>query len=828
MKYKDNSLPIGDRVLDLMSHMTLEEKIAQLCSDLPASLLNDDHTVDIDQLKDNFSNGLGRITQFSILGLQSTKDIVEIGNDIQKFFVEETRLGIPVIFQAENLSGIPVKGGSIFPAMINVASTFNPALAEKMSEIIADETRAVGVRHALSPVLDIAREPRWGRVYETFGEDQYLISQMGKAYVKGMQKEKVNGVIATGKHFLGYSVTQAGLNVAATSVTPKELYEVYATPFEAAIKDAGLTSIMASYSEIDGLPVGANPQILRKLLRETMGFKDVILSDGGAIWKFFNHFRIAKTYKEAGLLGIKGGLDTEMPIGNAYKLLPEYIAEGKLDEELITQAVYRVLYSKFQYGLFEDPYTEYTSNVFYNKAHFDYSRKITDESIILLKNSDNVLPISNRATKIALVGPHADTLKNHMSGYTYPSYIEMFFNNKEETEEDVTFHGIMDEVQKANIENQATETTTKEDPFAKLLNFYKNSSEKTINLETLLKETFEANTLYEELSKQYSVDYVKGCEINSSDESEFDKAIKLAKQKDLIIFATGGNCGWTNSTGGEGKDRASLDLPGNQQKLLDQLMELNKPIILIIFGAGPYSIKRAANNENVKGILQSWLPGAFGSQSLVKILSGELNPSGKLPMTVPQSVGQVPIFYNHKMGSGYDTNNDEALEIFAGGYVDEESEPLYCFGHGISYSDIKIKDSTVGSQNVDSNDSIKVSVTLQNDSDIKGSEVVQIYYRFNDAHVTRPVKQLVAFQKVELDSREEKQILFEISCRQLGYYDENMDFVVEPGSADIMVGTSSKNIVAKHQINITGNKLNVLGNRVYSSKNTIRSNSLQN
>ncbi len=399
--------------------------MAQLCSDLPQVFLSD-LSNDFQNIAPKYRAGLGRITQYSTAGLKSSIEIARLSNAIQHFFVEKTRLGIPVIFQAESLSGYPAEGGTMFPAMINIASTFNPELVKEMSGVISEECKAVGIRQALSPLFDICREPRWGRLYETFGEDSYLVSQIGIAYVKGLQKNKCDGVLSTGKHFLGYGETQAGLNTAATKVGDRELYELFATPFEAAIHEADLASVMTSYSEIDGIPCGANPKISRKLLRDTLRFKGVVVSDGGAVWKMFNTFGIAKDYFGAGLLAIKGGIGTEMPVGNAFRNLGKYIESGELDISLVDDAVARVLTSKFELGLFDHPYidADNAAKHMVNNSKIDLSKKITEQSIILLKNEGNLLPIRNK-TKVAVIGPHGGAVRPSISGYTAVAYFEL-------------------------------------------------------------------------------------------------------------------------------------------------------------------------------------------------------------------------------------------------------------------------------------------------------------------------------------------------------------------------------------------------------------------
>lgn len=344
--YKDANAPIEERVEDLLGRMTLEEKVAQLCGDLPFSVVRAGK-VDREALKERFPDGHGRFTQYSLLGIADPEDIANITNEIQRYFVEETRLGIPVALQSEDLCGYPAVGGTIFPSMTNVAATWEPELAKDMAGIIGQEARAVGINSSMSPVIDVSRDPRWGRTYETFGEDAYLVTQMGVNYIQGMQGEHKEGTACIAKHFLGYSETQGGLNCAAARINDRELYEVFATPFEAAAKLADVSGVMANYGEIDGLNVLVNPKISKTLLRDTMGFKGMLTSDGGGVQRLFGFYHVANSYGEAAYLAKKAGCDTEIPVGAGFRQLPEYVRAGKLDEACIEESVRRILTIKF-------------------------------------------------------------------------------------------------------------------------------------------------------------------------------------------------------------------------------------------------------------------------------------------------------------------------------------------------------------------------------------------------------------------------------------------------------------------------------------------------
>lgn len=813
--YKDKTQPIKKRVEDLLSRMTLEEKAAQLCGNLPACCVKAGK-VDTEMLREMFPHGHGRFTQFSLVGLSGPKMISRITNEIQRYFVEETRLGIPVVFQAENLCGYPGAGGTLFPAMINLGSTWKPELAQEMSRIIGRESRAVGITSAMSPVIDVTRDPRWGRVYETYGEDPYLVSQMGINYIKGMQNNKTNGVACIAKHFLGYSETQGGLNCAAARINKRELYETFATPFEAADKVAEVSGMMANYGEIDGLPVGANRELARSLLRDTMQFEGMLTSDGAAIMKMWNYYHIAATYEEAGLIAKEGGLDTEIPVGGAFAALPHFVKEGRLDEKLIDESVKRVLTIKFAYGLFEHPYvdTGVVVQSMRTSQSLALSEQIAGDSLILLKNN-GILPLK-KTMKLAVIGPHADSLRYPVSGYTYPAYIEMIEASIKN--EHISFNGIADEAAAAKKEGK------KKSPFASAMDMYANGELKALGgSETVLRD-MGARSLKEVLSDRFETVYAKGCDILNPDRSGLVQAVETAQECDAVVMALGGNCGWVNVTGGEGKDRCHLGLPGVQQELLEAVAATGKPIIVVFYGPGIFTMNWAS--QHAAAIVQAWMPGPSAGKAVVDLLDGSINPGGKLTVSVPRCEGQLPIYYNQKVGSSYSRGTGDSFNsmIFSGGYVDGDDTPLYPFGYGLSYTKFTLSDFSADAE-VSTSETIHASCTVKNTGNRTGSEVVQMYIHFKDAHVTRPNKQLCAFKRIELAPGEKRKLNFAVDCAQIGYYNENMEFVVEPGRMDIMLGTSAHDLPFVRQIRLVGEKVSVMGRRSYSSTVTVLSDS---
>ncbi len=808
--YKDPHQPIEARVEDLLSRMTLEEKVAQLCGDLPASFI-EDGKVNTELLKEKFPDGHGRFTQYSIVGLVSPEQISRISNQIQRYFVEETRLGIPVALQAENLCGYPAAGGTLFPAMINMGCTWEPELASKMSEIIGQESRSVGITSAMSPVIDIVQDPRWGRTYETFGEDPYLTSQFGVHYVKGMQEQ---GVSCIAKHFLGYSSTQGGLNTSACRMGKRELYEIFATPFEAADKLAGLDAMMANYGEIDGLPVIVNKDIIENLLRKTMGFDGVLTSDGAAVLKTYQYFKVAKTYEEAGYLAKKAGTDTEIPVGAAFRQLPSYVRSGELSEECIDASVRRVLTVKFKHGLFENPYCEEekVTMALCNDSKNELSEEIAAKSMVLLKN-DGVLPLK-KGTKVALIGPHGDSLRYPVSGYTYPAYVEMMKAGA--SGQSTGFNGLADEQEKAQSSDKKYKG-----PFAVMFDMFSKEEQDAMNdMESALRRTG-TRSLKEVLTERFTVSYAQGCSIIGEETDGFAEAVEAARESDVIVMACGGNSGWVNVTGGEGKDRQFLDLPGVQQKLLEAVAATGKPVVLVLYGPGVFAVNWA--QENCGAILQAFMPGPFAGKVIADVLDGTTNPGGKMTMTVPRSTGQIPIYYNHRIGSGYNSGGDiTASSIFSGGYVDGPADPLYCFGHGLSYTTFKLSDLELSAAEIPTDGKLEISCNVKNTGDVAGDEVVQLYTSFTEAHVTRPSKQLSGFLRVSLKPGEVKQVVFHLDMAQLGYYNESMEFVVEPGNMHLMVGTSSVNLTLNSRVLLTGKPADMMGRRSYVCHTEVR------
>ena len=556
---------------------------------------------------------------------------------------------------------------------------------------------------------------------------------------------------------------------------------------------------MANYAEIDGLPIIDNKKIARDLLRGTMGFEGMPTSDGAAVLKSFNYFKVADSYMEAGLLAKKAGCDTEIPVGESFRNLPNYVRSGELDEVLLDESVRRILTIKFKRGLFENPYCEIEklNEVLSNPKKEEVSKKIAQDSIILLKN-DGVLPLK-KESKVAVIGPHADSLRYPVSGYTYPAYIEMMDAARKKNA-DVTFNGMIDEQAKAEAENEAPKG-----PFDTMFEMFDEQDIRKLDDMNGVLRKLHARSLREVLSERFETVYAEECDIIDRSEEGFADAVKAAEESDVVVMALGGNCGWVNVTGGEGKDRQSLELPGVQEKLLETVAATGKPVVIVLYGPGIFSVNWAA--EHVSGIVQAWMPGPEAGEVIANVLDGTENPGGKLTVTVPRSAGQIPIFYNHKNGSGYASGSDvTSATIFSGGYTDGPGTPLYPFGYGLSYTEFAVENLKIKDREIPTDGQIEISCSVSNTGDAAGDEVVRLYQAFHGAHVVRPNKQLAGFKRVHLNPGETKQLIFRLDTAQLGYYDEDMEFVVEPGKLDIMVGTSSEDLPLRDTVALTGKK----------------------
>ncbi|HAF63063.1 MAG TPA: beta-glucosidase [Anaerolineaceae bacterium] len=809
MIYQDSTRSITERVDDLLSRMTVHEKAAQLCCVWPLVLVGKKFP-DPEKLKKYMEHGIGRITQFANMGYHPTAvQVAEFSNTVQKFSKENTRLGIPVLFQNEAMSGFTAVDAACFPTPQNLGAAWLPELVEEAGDIIRQEMLAVGVRQALAPVLDITTDPRWGRIHETFGEDPYLASSMGVAFVKGLQSSDLRtGVNATGKHFLGYGVSQGGLNRAAVLLNSIDLLDTYGRPFEAAIHLADMQSVMITYSDINGVPAGVSKEVIREWLYKRMEFTGHATSEGNAFTTFVERYRVAKDFKEAAIMALEAGLDGDTPISKGYIHLPELIEQGLVKEDLLDEAVKRILTSKFKLGLFDNPFvdTGKVNEVYRSKASIDLSKKLAEASIVLLKNESGLLPLQEDKQTIALIGPHSNNIRLQFPNYSYPAAVEML-------------RALVDGMLQDNKTYPYFTQEIADLHFKDLLNLESTDdliAEKFPESKSLL------TAMQEHVHSKIEVLQADGCDVSGTSKDGFTEALEAAKKSDIIVMALGDSSGWVNATCGEGKDSTVLTLPGVQRELLTEISQLGKPIVLVLFNGRPYADPWMY--EICQSVLLVGFPGPSSADVIVSALFGDINPGGKIVMTIPRSVGQVPIYYYHKNGSGYLMNSAYKLNdnIFFGGYVNEPRTPLYDFGFGLSYTSFNLSDLEMSCTKVPIDGEIQISCKVQNTGSRVGDEVVQLYINDLEARTTRPVKELVGFKRLTLQPGETKRVTFIMKMNQLGFTDENKEFVIEPGNMLVMVGRSSADIVLRGEFEITGEKREITHSRSYLSSVAVK------
>lgn len=774
----ESTLPVEKRVALLLAEMTLEEKLQQLGGVWVYEILDAKQGLSSSKAKKIVGHGIGQITRPAGATTLTPTEVARLGNTIQKYLIEETRLGIPAMFHDECCAGVLAQGATIFPQIIGLASTWQPELVEQMTEVIRVQARALGIHHGLAPVLDIARDPRWGRIEETFGEDPYLVAQMGVAYVKGLQSDDWSqGVVGTGKHFIGYGLPEGGLNWAPAHIMPRELREVYLLPFEAAIREAGLGTIMPGYHELDGVPCSTNKWLLSDVLRGEWGFEGMVVSDYFAINKLVDYHSFAPDQAVGARLTLDAGMDVELPSIDSFRApLKEAVERGDLDIARIDASVVRMLTHKFAFGIFESPFVEPEAVASRLDApeHRALARRLAEQSLVLLKN-DGVLPLASgdSVKTIAVIGPNADTPRNYVGDYAYPAHIETLIEQADT--------GFGDTPMPEHMES-LTEFTH------------------TVTVLQGLKEA---------LPKRTSVTYAQGCGVLDPSKEGFAEAVKVAKAADLVVLVMGDKAGLTlECSVGEFNDRTTLGLPGVQEELVAAILETGKPVVVVLVNGRPYSIGWIL--EQASAVLEAWLPGEEGGSAVAAALVGKVNPGGKLPVTVVRNAGQVPLFYNHRPSG--------AKSFAHGHYVDESNTPLLPFGFGLSYTTFRIDNLRLDSEEVEAGGRVRVSVDVTNTGARAGDEVVQFYTRTDGASVTRPVKELRGFQRVALRPGQTKSVTLTLNVAQMAYYDQEMRLVVEPGTVTVLVGSSSAEIAATGTFRITGPALRLRKRKVFFNK----------
>jgi beta-glucosidase len=765
----DPARPLEERVEDLLSRMILEEKIAQLGCLWSTVLVRND-TFDPDYAAAQMPDGIGQVTRIGASTGLRPRESAALMNAIQQVAVERTRLGIPIFVHEESVGGFCHRDATVFPQGIGLAATWNPALIEQVATVIRDQMLAVGARLGLAPVLDVARDPRWGRVEETYGEDALLAGSIGTAYVRGLQTNDLrNGVVATGKHFLAYAMSEGGRNWNPVQMGPRELREVYAEPFAAAIRDAGLAAIMNSYASIDGLPCAGSAAILTDLLRGELGFQGAVVADYWSIPQLLRFHRVAADRGEAARLALSAGLDMELPATDFYGApLKEEVEFGRLPIDVINTAVRRVLRMKFQLGLFERPYVdaEATGAAFQTPHSRAIARRAVAESTILLSN-DGVLPLAPDVKRVAVIGPGADDQRLLQGDYHYPAHLESIYLQAQEQ----SGGAILDEGQ-VLVPNAG--------------GAYTPGPHFTPHITPLA-------GLRQALGEGVEIAYARGCEVLGDDRSDLAAAVEAARAAEVAVVVVAGKSGLHRPvTVGEGNDATSLKLTGVQVELVEALAATGTPLVVIVLSGRVHTLERVAACANA--LIQLFPPGEEGGNGLADVLTGAVSPSGRLPVTLPRSVGQLPAHYSYRAGG--------RIPMFFSDYVDSVPTPLFPFGHGLSYTSFAYEQLAV--RGTTTREMVQVALVVRNIGARAGDEVVQLYAQDQVASTARPDRMLIGFARVTLEPGQARAVTFTVHSSRLAFYDPQMRFVTEPGAFWFGVGASSADIRAEQVIELSG------------------------
>ncbi|HUO06455.1 MAG TPA: glycoside hydrolase family 3 N-terminal domain-containing protein [Candidatus Binataceae bacterium] len=764
-RYKDRALPIDARVEDLLAKMNLDEKIAQL-GGIFIQLMVKDNQIDGDRARELLKNGIAHVSRPA--GLMKPAESVRAMNAVQRVLVEQTRLGIPAIFHEESCAGYQAQDATCFPMPLGLAGTFDPALVEKMGAIIRRQMTAVGARHTLAPVADIIRDARWGRCEETFGEDVYLVSRMTVAYVRGVQGGDISkGVICTGKHYAGYSFSEGGLNWAPAHIATRELLDTFIPPFAAMISEANLRSIMNAYQEIDGIPCGASSYLLNDLLRGEMRFTGTVVSDYFTLPALHGYHNIAANPREAARLGLEAGLDVELPQLDVYgAALKEAVAAQEVSLELIDRAVSRVLRAKFELGLFENPFASEgaVAAAFNVSGDRELAREMAEKSIVMLKNENRTLPLDSKLKRIAVIGPTADSKRLLQGDYHFPTHQEMLFGPIPERPLKAA---AKDSRQKLDLSDRFPKMVT---PFE--------------GIRAAIGSAAEVRTAY-------------GCNAFDDDRSAFAEAVETARWAELVVLCVGGKSGLIRGcSSGEATDRATLCLPGVQEELVAAISATGKPIVLVVIDGRPLALTKAI--EKAAAALYAFLPGEEGGTAIADVLTGRVNPGGRLAVSLPRDQGQMPLYYAHKP-SGQRSQ-------FWGDYADLACKPLFPFGYGLGYSSFTYSDGKLSAAEIAADGNLRVSIEVKNEGPRDGDEIVQLYLRDIAGSVTRPVKELKGFARVAIHAGEKRRVTFTLDMSQAAFHGRDLSLAVEPGEMEIQIGASSEDIRFKAGFRIIGKR----------------------
>ncbi|WP_341833054.1 glycoside hydrolase family 3 N-terminal domain-containing protein [Sphingobacterium thalpophilum] len=761
LPYKNSTIPIEKRVSDLLGRMTVEEKVGQLSKLLGWEMYSKNGkqvTISNKLRKAVKEQHIGLLwatlradpwTQKTLLNGLSPVEAARATNAIQRYMVDSTRLGIPLLLSEEAPHGHMAIGATVFPTAIGQASTWNPQLIQDMASTIAMETYAVGGKNGYGPVLDLARDPRWSRTEETYGEDPYLIGQMGTAMIRGFQGEKLgerDKIIGTLKHFVAYAAPDGGHNGESVSFGERSLRQYFLPPFERAVK-SGAGSVMTAYNSIDGIPCSANPWLLKDILRKDWGFTGFVVSDLLSISGLNGGHATAATAEEAASQSIHAGLDVDLS-GTGYgSNLLKAVQQGLVEPAVLDTAVAHVLRMKFNLGLFDHPYVDekLVAQKVATAQNKTVARQVARESIVLLKNDQHILPLSKSLKRIAVIGPNADNAYNQLGDYTAP---------QAEGKVQTLLTGI-----RAAVGNSTR------------------------------------------------VDYVKGCAIRDTSNSDIAAAVAAAKQADAVVLVLGGSSARDFKTSyqatgaanvdpntvsdmesGEGFDRVSLDMMGDQIKLLKAIQATGKPVVLVTIMGRPLNLNWAA--EHVPAIVNAWYPGQEGGLAIADVLFGDYNPAGRLPISVPRSVGQLPVHYNHTKPKHHD-------------YVEMSAKPLYAFGYGLSYSSFDYSNLQVSLKEADNDFACTVSFDVANNGKLAGDEVTQLYVVDEVSSVVTPVMQLKRFERKNIAAGKKERYSFQLTKEDLKLWNAGNEWKTEKGRFKLLVGASSDDIRLKGETVLT-------------------------
>ena len=751
--YKQASASVEDRIEDLLDRMTLEEKVGQICCPLGWEMYTkvSSDSVTISELFKKQMSAAPLGSYWAVLRADPwTQKTLETGlnpelsakalNALQKYAVENTRLGIPILFAEECPHGHMAIGTTVFPTSISQASTWNRDLIYQMGKVIGLEARSQGANIGYGPVLDISREPRWSRVEETFGEDPYLTGCLGTAFVQGMQGDDIKDgahVYSTLKHLAAYGVPRGGHNGNPADIGMRALLNEYLPGFRQAVEEGKAATVMTSYNSIDGIPCTSNSFLIDSLLRKQWGFEGFVYSDLASIDGVAETHHVAVDLQDAAVQSVKAG--TDMDLGaKSYSTLVKAVKDGKIEEEYIDRAVANVLRLKFQMGLFENPYVspERARQVVNCDEHKQLARQVAKEGTVLLKNN-GLLPLKKNLKKVAVIGPNADVMYNYLGDYTAP----------QEREKIVTLlDGIKNKLPKAKVE------------------------------------------------------YVKGCAIRDTTQSNIQAAVEAARKSDVVILAVGGSSARDFKTKyihtgaatvakdsgilpdmecGEGFDRATLNLLGDQEKLIKAIAQTGKPLVIVYIAGRPLNMNLAENVSDA--LLMAWYPGEQGGNGIADVLFGDYNPSGRMPVSVPRNEGQIPVHYSQGVQRDY---------------MDSPGTPLYSFGYGLSYTKFEYSDMKLSAG--DGGDVIQyITCTVTNIGKYDGEEVAQLYVNDEVSSIVVPALQLKGFKKIFLKKGESKEVTFALTRKDLSFYNKDLIFTAEPGKYNVMIGGASDNLPLK-------------------------------